>query len=75
MNPQAVTPIIISPRGIEQWMHRYGSEAPEHVFKAAMQTWLSARHLDQIGFHQCEVLRDLHYRDMRAFTKAIGLTS
>lgn len=70
-----VVPIIISPHGIEKWLHRYGSEAPEPVFRAAMAAWESARLLDDVGFHQCEVLRELHYRDMRAFTRAIGLST
>lgn len=71
----SVLPIIISPRGIEHWMHRYGSEAPDHIFKAAMRAWESARTIDQPAFHQSEAFRKAHYADMRAFTTAIGLTA
>ena len=68
-----MTDIIISQRGIEKWMHRYGSEAPQPVFTAAYHAWLSSRLIDQPAFYQSPAFREAHYRDMRAFTKAIGL--
>ncbi len=67
--------IIITPRSIENWLHRYGSEAPDHVFRSALMAWHSSRLVDQPAFHQSAAFRELHYRDMRAFTRAIGLTS
>lgn len=54
-------------------MHQYGSEVPDHVFRAAMRAWESARLRDHCGGYQCEVMRELHYRDMRAFAVAVGL--
>lgn len=65
-------PILISPRGIERFLHRYGSEAPDGVFEIAMHAWLSACSKD-LPAYQSPPLRELHHRDMRAFAQVIGL--
>lgn len=65
-------PLIISPRGMEKWMHLYGSEAPDDVFEIAMHAWLSACSKD-LPAYQSPPLRELHHRDMRAFAQVIGL--
>ena len=70
----ASVPIVITQRGIENWLHRYGSEARGDQFWAAYRLWLSCQMINQPAFHKSAAFRDAHHRDMRAFTKAIGLT-